>query len=135
MEKTATSSIESLYEKAKKYSQTSMSLFALNSIDKTADVLSSLTTRLIITMIVTMVTLLVSLGMAFFIGDLMHAYYLGFFIVSLFYLLLAFILFINRNKLIKEPVTNIVIAKLLKPNKSGFNFVKNINAAQNEGNA
>ena len=122
-----TTSIEILYEKAKKYTQTSINLFALNSVDKTADVLSSLTTRLIIAMVVAIFTLFVNIGVGLFIGELLNAYYLGFFIVSTFYLILACALYIFRNKLIKEPIANGVISQLLKPNKSGFNILNDLN--------
>jgi len=113
MDNTATN-IELLYDKAKKYTETSMELFRLNAIDKTADVASSLMARMAIVMVVAMFTLFVNIGIALLIGKMMGEYYLGFMIVSLFYLILAIVLHLFRNQFIKIPITNLVIEKLLK---------------------
>ncbi|HLP63862.1 hypothetical protein [Flavobacterium sp.] len=113
MDTTATN-IELLYDKAKKYTETSMELFRLNAIDKTADVASSLMARMAIVMVVAMFTLFVNIGIALFIGKMMGEYYLGFMIVSLFYLILAVVLHVFRNQFIKIPITNLVIEKLMK---------------------
>ena len=113
MDNTATN-IELLYDKAKKYTETSMELFRLNAIDKTADVASSLMARMAIVMVVAMFTLFVNIGIALLIGKMMGEYYLGFMIVSLFYLIVAIVLYLFSNRLIKIPITNLVIEKLLK---------------------
>lgn len=113
MDNTATN-IELLYDKAKKYTETSMELFRLNAIDKTADVASSLMARMAIVMVVAMFTLFVNIGIALLIGKMLGEYYLGFMIVSLFYLILAIVLHLFRNQFIKIPITNLVIEKLLK---------------------
>ncbi|WP_308990615.1 hypothetical protein QLS71_003945 [Mariniflexile litorale] len=111
-------SIDILYEKAKKYTETSAELVALHAVDKTADVLSSLTSIMLIIIVVTLFTLFINVGLSLFIGSLLNAYYLGFFIVSGFYLVLAFVLYKFKDKLIKTPVANLIIAKLLKSKKS-----------------
>lgn len=113
MDNTATN-IELLYDKAKKYTETSIELFRLNAIDKTADVSSSLMARMAIVMVVAMFTLFINIGISLFIGKMMGEYYLGFMIVSLFYLILAIVLYLFSNQLIKIPITNLVIEKLLK---------------------
>jgi len=113
MDNTATN-IELLYDKAKKYTETSMELFRLNAIDKTADVASSLMARMAIVMVVAMFTLFINIGIGLFIGKMLGEYYLGFMIVSLFYLILAIVLHLFRNQFIKIPITNLVIEKLLK---------------------
>lgn len=113
MDNTATN-IELLYDKAKKYTETSMELFRLNAIDKTADVASSLMARMAIVMVVAMFTLFINIGIGLFIGKMLGEYYLGFIIVSLFYLILAIVLHLFSNQFIKIPITNLVIEKLLK---------------------
>jgi hypothetical protein len=128
------SSIEMLYEKAKKYTQTSINLLALNTVDKTADVLSSLTARLIIASVVAMFILFINIGFGLFIGKLLNAYYLGFFIVSGFYLILAFAFYIFKDKLIKEPIANEIISIFLKPNKSGFSMLDDLKDNEDEDN-
>ncbi len=122
-------SVDMLYEKAKKYTETSAELLALNAVDKTADVLSSLTSRVIIVMFFAMFTLFINVGLSLFIGSLLNEYYLGFFIISAFYLVLALVLYVFKDKFIKTPVTNLIILKLLKSKKSDsdiFNLYKEI---------
>ncbi|MEN3322853.1 hypothetical protein VP395_03880 [Mariniflexile soesokkakense] len=125
-------SIDMLYEKAKKYTETSAELFALNTVDKTADVLSSLTSIVLIVIVVTMFTLFVNVGLSLFIGNLLDEYYLGFFIVSGFYLVLALVLYKFKDKIIKMPVANLIIAKLLKSKNSDFNIPNILKEADDE---
>jgi len=116
-------SVEMLYEKAKKYTETSFDLLALNTVDKTADVLSSLISRIFIAMAVAMFTLFVNIGISLFIGMLLDEYYLGFLIVSAFYLIIAVVLYFFKDKLIETPIANMIIAKLLKSRRSGINIL------------
>ena len=108
-----------LYEKAKKYTETSLDLLALNTVDKTADVLSSLTSRVFIAMAVAMFTLFINIGISLFIGKLLSEYYFGFFMVSAFYFIIAVVLYLFKDKLIETPIANMIIAKLLKSKRSG----------------
>ena len=113
MEKIATN-IEMLFEKAQDYTKSSIELLKLNAIDKTADIAASLIFKLAFGLIVAMFLLFVNIGISLFLGKLIGENYLGFFIVSVFYLILAIILYIFRNQLISVPITNLVIKKLLE---------------------
>lgn len=113
MENTATN-IELLYEKAKSYTETSIELFKLNAIDKTADIASSLFTRLAFLMIVAMFTLFINIALSLYIGKILDETYLGFLIISGFYLIVFLILYTYKDKFLKTPLTNLIIAKLLK---------------------
>ncbi len=107
--------IELLYQKAKEYTETSIELYRLNAIDKTADVVSSLFARLALLMVVAMFTLFINIALSLYIGKLLDEMYLGFLIVSGFYLILSIVIYYFSEKLLKVPLTNLVIAKLLKP--------------------
>jgi len=122
VENTATS-VEMLFEKAKKYSETSLDLLALNAVDKTGDVLSSLASRVFIAMAVAMFTLFFNIGISLVIGKLLHEYYLGFLIVSAFYLITATVLWLFKAKLIETPIDNMIVAKLLKSRRTGINLL------------
>lgn len=113
MDKLATN-IELLFERAQDYTKSSIELLKLNAIDKTADITASLAFRLAFGLIVAMFSLFVNISISLYIGKLIGEYYLGFLIVSGFYLVLAILLFIFRNQLIKTPITNLVIKKLLE---------------------
>ncbi|MDP2161687.1 MAG: hypothetical protein Q8K02_14480 [Flavobacterium sp.] len=116
MENIATN-VEKLYEKAEKYSKTNLELLKLNAIDKTSDVISSLTAVLAVAFVVAMFTLFFNIGISLLIGRYLDDYALGFFIVSGFYAILGIILFIFRKSLIEVHIDNIVVGKLLKPKK------------------
>lgn len=115
-------SVDMLYEKAKKYTETSAELLTLKVVDKSAEVLSSLTAILLIAMVFAMFTLFVNIGLSLLIGSMLNEYYLGFFIVSAFYLILGVVLYMFRDKVIKLPIANLVIAKLLKSKNSDSNY-------------
>lgn len=111
---TIATNIELLYEKAKNYAEVSIELVKLNAVDKTADIVSSLLARLLVIMVVAIFILFLSIALSLYLSELFGKDYLGFLGVSGFYLILALILHYQRDKLIKEPLTNVVIAKLLK---------------------
>ncbi|MFT5754559.1 MAG: hypothetical protein ACI924_001796 [Flavobacterium sp.] len=106
--------MELLYQKTKEYTETSIELFRLNAIDRTADVVSSLFARLVLILIVAMFTLFINIALSLYVGKILGEMYLGFLIVSGVYLLLSIIIFYFNNKLLKIPLTNLIIAKLLK---------------------
>ena len=113
MENIATD-IELHYKKAEQYSKTSFELLQLNTIDKTSDVISSLSVVISISIIVAMFTLFINIGICLFIGNLLGNDALGFLIVSGFYFVLGIVFYIFRKTLIKIPIDNLIVSKLLK---------------------
>lgn len=128
MENIATN-IEILYQKTKEYTETNLELFRLNAIDKSADVVSSLFTRLILIMVVAMFSLFINIALSIYIGKLLNEMYLGFLIVSGIYLILSLIIYFFSDTLLKAPLANLVIAKLLKSKvkKTNSNLTNNEN--------
>lgn len=106
--------IEKLYEKAERYSKTTYELVRLNTIDKTSDIISSLAIVITILVIAAVFTLFINIGIALWIGQALNSNALGFFIVSGFYIIVGIIVFIKRNELIKIPLDNLIVRKLLK---------------------
>ena len=115
MENNATT-IEMLFEKAENYTKTTVELARLNVVDKTADVVSSLISRIAVSIVFAMFAFLVNIGLSLWIGELVGKIYYGFFIVSSFYLLIAIILYIFKDQWIKMPISNFMIVKMLKKN-------------------
>ena len=109
-----TTNIELLYKKAKEYADINIELIRLNSIDTIADVLSSLVSRMVIFMFVVMFVLLVNIALSLYLGELLGKDYLGYLVVAIIYLLLIIVINFYKDKIIKMPITNLVIAKLLK---------------------
>ncbi|ALJ05132.1 hypothetical protein APS56_08335 [Pseudalgibacter alginicilyticus] len=115
---TLSTHIEAVYEKAKTYTETSIELYKLNAIDTASDVTSSLALRFVTLLVVSMFTLFVNIAISLFIGKQIGEYYLGFLIVSGFYLMLTLIIYLFGVKLVKTPINNLIITKLLKDKKS-----------------
>jgi hypothetical protein len=109
-----TASIETLFERAEDYTRTSAELVKLNAIDKSADVISSLLSRLTVAIFAVMFVLLINIGLSLWIGELIGKPYLGFFIVSSFYLIVSIILYSFKDQWIKIPISDFIITKLLK---------------------
>ncbi|WP_299764039.1 hypothetical protein [uncultured Dokdonia sp.] len=107
--------IENLYNKAKQYTETSIELYKLSAIDTSADVVSSLASRAILILVISTCIIFLNLGLALYLGNLLGDYFKGFLIVALFYLLLAIIIYFFNKTLIRKPITNLMITKLMKP--------------------
>ena len=81
-----TSTIEMLFERAEDYTKTTIDLVKLTAVDKTADVLSSLISRLTVSIVFVMFAFLANIGLSLWVGELVGKIYYGFFIVSSNYL-------------------------------------------------
>ncbi len=105
---------EVLFQRAEAYSKTMIELGKLHVIDKSADVASSLVSRLAVLFMIALSVIIINIGIALWIGHLLQNSFYGFFIIGGFYALVAFLLHIFRNKWIKYPVSNSIISLLLK---------------------
>ena len=111
---TPSGSVEALFERAEDYSKTTIELFKLNAIDKSADVVSSLISRLAILAVVTLLVLITSIGVALWLGELLGKSYYGFFIIGGLYGILALLLHVFRHPWVKSPLNNSIIHQWLK---------------------
>lgn len=109
-----TTSIELLIEKFETYAKTTIELTKLTTIAKSADVLSSFLSRIVVSIAVVAFVLFFSFGASFMIGEQLGNVYWGFFIVALFYLLLSLFLYLYRTPWIKTPISDKIITKILK---------------------
>jgi hypothetical protein len=107
-----------LYEKAENYTKTSLELIKLKTVSASADVLSTLTSRIAVGAVVAFFTLFLNIGLSLWIGKELGEYYYGFFIVALFYLIVAIVLHKTQHKLIKTPIGNMIISSILKEQKN-----------------
>lgn len=106
--------VNTFYDKTEDYIQTQFELIKLNTIDKSADVVSSLAHRIVFAMVAGMFILFLNIGIGLWLGNLLGAYHWGFIIVSGFYLLSALLIYIFRKPLIKNPISNLMLSKMLK---------------------
>jgi len=106
--------IESLFERAEDYSRTTVKLLKLQAIDKTADVVSSLISRMAVFITVALSVLIVNIGLALWIGELLGNAFYGFFIIGGFYGLVALVMHFARHSWLKNPISNSIIEQMLK---------------------
>ncbi len=106
--------LESLVESAEVYTKSSIDLFKLIAIDKSANMLSSVVSTLIISMAVLCITMMVNIGAALWIGKLIGSSICGFFIVAAFYTILVIVLVAFKKQLLKNPLSNCIISFIRK---------------------
>ena len=105
--------IGALFDKAEHYLESSAELYKLKAIDKSADVISTLTMRIAIIVFITLFFLILNVGVALLIGEMLGKSYYGFFIVAGFYALVGTVLYVFRNKWIKVPLRDSIITQFL----------------------
>ncbi len=111
---TSTDSIKSLIDKSKDYLDTKIELTKLKTIDKTADVLSTVIVKVTMIFIGSLFVIFVSIELAIMLGRLLGAYHYGFLIMGGFYAILLLVIYVQREKWIKAPAANGLINKMLK---------------------
>jgi hypothetical protein len=106
-----------LYEKAENYTKTSLELIKLKTVAAVADGLSTLTSRIAVGAVVAFFTLFLNIGISLWLGKVLGEYYYGFFIVALFYLIVAIVMHTMQHKIIRTPIGNMIISSILKETK------------------
>lgn len=107
-----------LYEKAENYTKTSLELLKLKTVCSVADVVSTLTSKIAIGIVVAFFTLFLNIGISLWVGKELGEYYYGFFVMALFYLIVAIVILKTHHKLIKTPIGNTIISSILKETKN-----------------
>ena len=104
---------ETLFEKTKCYTNTSIELYKLKAIDKSADMISTLVKRLTLAVFFIFCFLFLNAGLALWIGETLGSTSFGFLIVAGFYAVMGIVLYIFRNKWIRIPMRNSIIINAL----------------------
>lgn len=107
-------SIRTLIDKSKDYLETKIELTKLKTIDKSADVLSTVIVMVSVIFIGSLFVIFVSIALALLLGRLLGAYYYGFFIMGGLYAILLLVIYVQKDKWIKTPIANGLINKMLK---------------------
>ena len=110
------SSIESLFENIEDCSKTTLELLKLKTIERSAEVVSMFAKQLVFYIMLVLLALVISIGLALWLGDLLGKPYYGFFVLSVAYALITFIIRSYLHLWVKVPVNNFIIAQMLKQN-------------------
>jgi hypothetical protein len=96
----------------KEYIQTEIELIKLNFAEKLSKILSNFLAIIILIWILLLSILFASISLAFFIGEKIGKMSVGFFIVSLIYLLIAMVSWYLRERFIRIPILNGILRQL-----------------------
>lgn len=106
--------IESLLESSAEYAKTSIELAKLKTIEKTADIVSTLIPHLIVFGVLMSFLFLLNLSLAFWLGEILAHLYYGFLIVAGVNAFLVVVLHFFLHKQLKLIVSDYIIKQLLK---------------------
>ncbi len=106
--------IEPLIERVQEYGKTSIELYKLKAVEKSADITSNFLSRFIAFFVLTLFILMVSISAAFWLGDLLGETYLGFLSVGAFYGFVGTLLYFIFHNSIKRSFNNTIISEILK---------------------
>ena len=106
--------LESLMEKAADYGKTSFELVKLKAIDKSSELVSILVPHSVTFVLFISFMLFISIGLSLWLGDILGKIYYGFFIVALFYCLVAIIVHFFLHLPFKKIVSDYFIRKVFK---------------------
>jgi hypothetical protein len=85
MEEATLNFIEPLLERVEAYGKTNFELFKFKSLDKSADITSTVISRLLLFFVLAISILSLNIAIAFWLGNLLGETYYGFLLVALFY--------------------------------------------------
>jgi hypothetical protein len=105
--------VESLIDRVKSYVETRIDLLRLKAIDKSSSFLSLLISMIVVILIGFLSLMMLSVGLALLLGEWLGRSYYGFFIVAGLYLITGLVLYSSREKLLKSPIANSMIKKLM----------------------
>lgn len=105
--------IGSFIDSAGAYLETRVELLKLQAVSKSSGIVSSIVSTIIVAIFIIFGLSILNIGLSIWIGTLIGEVWLGFMIVGGFYVLLAILFVAFKNKLVKRPVTDLLIKKIL----------------------
>lgn len=111
--------VEELIKKIKEYFDIRIKLVRLTITEKCVLVFAGLISHGIIVIFLILAFLLISLGLGFYLSELFGNSYAGFFIMAIFYFILALIIYLTKDKYLEKPIIETMIKKIFKEEEEG----------------
>ncbi|MDY0215588.1 MAG: hypothetical protein RBS19_01415 [Bacteroidales bacterium] len=105
--------LELLFEKVEDYAKTSLELFKLRTIDKSASIISSVVYGGIMLFLLSVFFMGVNVGASIWLGEILGKMYYGFLCVGGFYGIMGIIVCFFMRKSIKKWIGNFIVTRLL----------------------
>lgn len=106
-----------IYDDLKKYINVRYRYAKLDASEKLIRIIGGLAAGLIIFLLITGIIVFLSFSVAFYLGSLWDDFYLGFAVVTGFYVLMTFIVYSLRKVLIVQPIHRLMINVIFKSEK------------------
>ena len=106
--------VESLLEKGADYGTITFELLKLKTLDKASDAISSILPHSIVLYLIASFLLFFSVGLAFWLSELLGNTFVGFFIVGAFYALIGIVVHFFFHKKLKNRIGDYLIKQVLK---------------------
>ena len=124
--------VETMFEKVEAYAKTTIELTRLRAVETSAKVVTSFVSRVSVIVMFSLFALVLTVGVAFFLGDLLGKMYYGFFIVAAFYLLAGILLHFYMHKWIKKPLSETVSKRFEKVKEDAMQMAEKGKSKTNE---
>jgi drug/metabolite transporter (DMT)-like permease len=100
---------ETLFGEVKEYLNTRLSQLKLSGAEKTSKVMALMIAVVMSALVFFLVFVLISVAGAIAIGQRLENYWLGFLMVAVVVLVLGFLLWLSRDRLLRIPIMNALI--------------------------
>lgn len=108
----ALNKFEDMAAHIKEYAEARVEVAKLTFQERVSKVISSMVASIIGILLSLFVLLFLSIGISLWLSNYFQSAFIGFFCVSGFYLVVAIVVILNREKWIKEPMINSLIKKM-----------------------
>lgn len=105
--------IEKLFSDTKDYLDTRVELAKLQAVEKASELVSSSVVMILLFILFATVFLFGSIALGFYLSEKTGSNSIGFLCVAGIYLFFAIIIYISKESLIKKPVSDMIINKML----------------------
>jgi hypothetical protein len=104
--------LEPLYQRIEEYRKTSVQLFKLKAVEKTAELVSSYVLKTILVVVFSLATVFASIGLSIWLGQYVGNLYLGFVYMACVYCVLGFFLCFFMRNYIKNRLMNSMVLQM-----------------------
>jgi hypothetical protein len=105
---------ENLAADLKAYAENRIAALKLSAAEKSSGLLAGLLAKSLVLILFLFFLIFAGIGLALVIAKLTGEYYWGFLLVAVLYLLLAFLCWINRERLLRIPLMNAMLHQIFK---------------------
>ena len=105
---------DSILDQVEDYIKINQELYTLKITEKVAETISAVFCRLIIGMFAFVFIFMLTMGLSYWLGELMGHTYLGFLVIGGAVGLITLVLYWRRNTMLRKPIMDSIIAQLLK---------------------